>query len=386
MSRKRVRITSDYYTSRELRSVPASYYVNIGIRSNGKSYDSKSIVRDGIKEGKKFAYIRRLHKHIVRSKMEILFSDNNRDFFERDNFAIGYSSAFKGFFKVNDYGEIIDEEQGPIGKTYALEDMMLDKGETFLPDIIWFDEFVDETYFSNEIHRFLNVLSTLIRNRKSGVTVIMSGNTISKNCPYFKLLGIPIDKVRQGDIITIVHEGGVIVRFEYCKKFVPPEVIQNDGADYYFGFDDTSETLMITTGDWETLSINCKGIDGHTWATKRKPINMYISNRRVFELSIALSSTPVAYVREVNNTDNIIRPNIKYILSYDDRRFIHKDGTYPCTMTPYSRSIPFLDESTAKLFDMFIDCVLCGRLISTDPMIGTEFLHTLRQARIIPQQ
>lgn len=383
MSRKQHKTTSEYYSSKELRSVPASYYMNIGIRSNGKSFDSKSLVRDGLKEGKKFAYIRRLHKHIVRSKMETLFSDNNKYFFDRDNFAIGYSPSYKGFFMVDEYGEVMNEELGPVGKTYALEDMMIDKGETFLPDIIWFDEFVDDTYFSDEIHKFLHVMSTLIRNRKSGVTVIMSGNTINKNCPYFKLFGIPIDKIRQGDILTINHQNGVCVRFEYCKRFIPQEVVDNDGDDYYFGFDDTTDTVMITTGDWETMEINCKGIDGYTWASPRKPINMYISNRRLFEISIAYTTTPVAYVREVNNTNGIIRPNIKYILSFDGRRFIHKDGTYPCTIKPNGKSIPLLDPATEKLYNRFIDCVNCGRLIATDPMVGTEFINSLKQARII---
>lgn len=383
MSRKREQITSEFYNSAELRSIPASYYLNMGIRSNGKSYDAKDIVSQGVRIGKKFAYIRRLHKHIVRSKMETLFSDYNANNITRNGFGLAYSQSLKGFFSVDEFGDIINEENGVVGKTYCLEDVMVDKGESFMPDIIWFDEFVDLTYFSDEIRRFLNVMSTLIRNRKSGVTVIMSANTISKNCPYFKLFGIPIDKMRKGDIVTIRHENGVVVRCEYCKKFVTKEVLENDGNDYYFGFDDTNETMMITSGDWEVADINIKEFDGYTWASKRTSIPIYISNRKLYEISIALSSSPVAYIREINNTDGIIRPNIKYILSFDNRKFIYRDGKYPCRLLPKSRTVSLFDERTQLLFNKFLDCVECGRFISTDALTGTEFLNTMRNYNLI---
>lgn len=381
--RKKSRITSEYYSGEKLRSVPASYYVNVGLRSNGKTYDAKAFICEKVHEGKTFAYIRRTHNQVVRSEMDRLFTDTNQECFDKYGFAIAYSPSLKGFFKVDEYGEIIDEGNGIIGKRFCLEDMMKDKGNTFYPDVIFFDEFVDETYFRNEIKRFLNVLSTLIRNKKSGVTILMSGNTISKNCPYFKLLGIPIDKVKIGDLITIRHNSGAIVRFEYCKTYVPKEVIDADGSDYYFGFDDTIETVMITKGEWETMEINCEGVDGYTWASKRMLIPIYFSNRRLYEISIANTSTPVAYVREVNNQNGIVRKEIRYIFSYDGRKFKHSDDTWATTLTPFSYKVPLLDERTTILYNKFLECVVCGRIISTDALTGTEFINTLKQASII---
>ena len=114
MSRKREQITSEFYSSADLRSIPASYYLNMGIRSNGTSYDAKDIVSQGVRIGKKFAYIRRLHKHIVRSKMETLFSDYNANNISRNGFGLAYSQSLKGFFSVDEFGDIINESTGGI--------------------------------------------------------------------------------------------------------------------------------------------------------------------------------------------------------------------------------------------------------------------------------
>ena len=171
---KRKKKTSSYYSYNKILSKIASYYIAIGMRSNGKTYGAKEKIGELVNNGGVFTYIRRKHTHIVRTKMIKLFRDINDIFQEKYGFVIDFNFSKQAFVR-SDTEEVI-------GYAVAIEDAMNLKGE-FLSntDLIYFDEFIDYTYFDNEIDLFLNVLSTIIRKRQSGVQVIMTSNTIRKN-------------------------------------------------------------------------------------------------------------------------------------------------------------------------------------------------------------
>lgn len=342
----------------------ASIYMVIGMRSNGKTYGAlNEDIIPAVNNGEKFFYLRRKHKHIVRTKMRKLFQELNKKCLTENGFEIEFSNSLQAFIR-NDTNEVV-------GYCGAIEDAMDKKGE-YLADCthIYFDEFIDYTYFDDEIDLFLNILSTIIRKRQSGVTIIMSANTIRKNCPYFDLFKIPISKLRSGEIMEIHHQKGAVIRVEYSKTYVQKET---KGKDFYFGFDDTEKTTMILSGAWETKGIELRSYEGHGWNSRRKLIPLYISsNCNLYELSVIDRKNPVAFCRKINNTNGIISSKIRYIIGIDGREFTTSNGEF---VPRYKKLSPLMDESVIELYKLFVECYKCGRIVYQEALDGTEFIY-----------
>lgn len=112
---------------------------------------------------------------------------------------------------------------------------------------ILFDEFITRSaYIPNEFILFMNVCSTIIRDRNN-VKIFMCGNTVNRFCPYFGEMGLThIAKMKQGDI-DLYHYGDsdLTVAVEYCKTSK-----EGKASDVYFAFDNP-KLSMITGGAWE---------------------------------------------------------------------------------------------------------------------------------------
>lgn len=124
---------------------------------------------------------------------------------------------------------------------------------TSYPNIttICFDEFMSRTiYLPNEFVLFMNVLSTIIRNR-TNVKIFMLGNTVNNYCPYFREMGLKhIRNQKQGTIDVYTYgDTGLKVAVEYTKD---SDSTRGNGksSDIYFSFDNP-HLKMITTGAWE---------------------------------------------------------------------------------------------------------------------------------------
>ena len=78
-----------------------------------------------------------------------------------------------------------------------------------------------EQELKDELSRFDNTLSTIIRGDNTNVVIWMLANTVSKYSPYFLRFGIDINKVEQGTIVNkeIRLETGDILKvaLEYCE-------------------------------------------------------------------------------------------------------------------------------------------------------------------------
>ena len=70
-----------------------------------------------------------------------------------------------------------------------------------------FEEFItDGGYLAgNEWKKWNNLMSTIFRDRKGRVVLI--GNTIERNCPYFREMGINILKLKQGTTTRYKSDG-----------------------------------------------------------------------------------------------------------------------------------------------------------------------------------
>ena len=340
------------------------YRVIIGQRSNGKTYCIKKKIIEMLATDRtaQFAYIRRMQSHVSYQRLNDLFADISDYCIEMLGDTISYT-VNDGFFLTH------DKDRRRLGYKFSIEKSELDRGIAF-PNVklIFLDEFMSiDGYFINEVDRFKSILSTIIRGRDD-VTVYMVANTINEICPYFDWLRIPIKKLKQGQVYYIEHRNGLKAVIEWC---IDTEVIKAN-ASKYFGTDDNGSE-MILNGEWETLNLTTKSIDGITWNFKdRKLIPLYITGMGyVFELSYAKSKYPILFVRRVNTQEGKVNELIKFNLSLDETILKNKNEYVPL----FKKVSPLMGDGVINMMKVVTECIKCGRVIYTNALDGTRFLN-----------
>lgn len=225
--------------------------VAVGERSNGKTYSAlKYAINDYAKTGAQLALVRRWQDDFSGKRGASMFNAlvengevSKATNGEYDN--IYYWSGRWYFCKYNDKGERTQSEE-PFCYGFALTSGEHDKSTSY-PRIknIVFDEFIARSFIPDEFILFMNVLSTIIRDRDD-VKIFMLGNTINKYNPYFKEMGIDITKLEKGKITTFNYgSSGLSVAVEYCEHNK-----KGKRSDSYFAFNNP-KLSMIHSGEWE---------------------------------------------------------------------------------------------------------------------------------------
>lgn len=241
-----------YYSYEDIDNTGAQYRMIIGERSNGKTYGAlMKIVKNYLENGKQSAYIRRYREDFVGKRGQVMFSAIENDL-DLEKLSGGmwngieyYSGAW--YFKFSGAGMKKIRDEKPFCYGFAINQMEHDKSTSY-PNInlVVFDEFLSRTfYLTNEFVLFMNVLSTIIRQRDD-VIVYMLGNTVSQYSPYFDEMGIDIRHMEQGTIDIVKYgDSDLKVAVEYPA---PTEDVKK--SNDYFAFDNP-QLSMITHGDWE---------------------------------------------------------------------------------------------------------------------------------------
>lgn len=239
---------SIYYSLKKILGTGSDFMLIVGQRGNGKTYSCLKYCLDQYKATKKrFCYLRRWAEDIKAFRMEQLFApfaDYIKEIFGEE-FSITYYRH--KFYLVNGNGTKIDT----LGYVTSLSDVSHSKSIAYANlKYIIFDEFIQmsgERQMDNEMSRFENVLSSLIRGDNTDVKIFMLANTVSKFSPYFIHFGIDINKVEQGQIITkdipVSEDNKIFLRvaLEYCEY--NPEVAKKISK--------YTTSNMIRGGKWE---------------------------------------------------------------------------------------------------------------------------------------
>lgn len=246
-----------FYSLKNILSKNADYNIIFGERSNGKTYAClEYAIKQFVKDGTQTAYIRRWREDLTAKRAESLFSGHvQNDFVTRETNG-KYNSVVYNSRKW--YLSFYDSETGkntpcdiPFCFAFALSESEHDKSTSF-PKIttVVFDEFLTRRYYlPDEFMLFMNVLSTIIRQRNN-VKIFMLGNTVNKYCPYFTEMGlknVPIQKQGTIDIYQFGAENsdGLTVAVEYAAN-----TNEKKESNKYFCFDNQN-LKMITSGKWE---------------------------------------------------------------------------------------------------------------------------------------
>lgn len=351
-----------YYSSKKLRKVKCDYYFIIGQKSNGKSFDIKSLlIKEALKDGRRFAYMRRWFPDRTASKVERYFTDDK-------------------LFTVNDYSPYTEvqaytdtiylgnrTEQGKktkdfiIGYSVGLSSEQHYASMPF-PEVynILFEEFITDTgYFgqgTDEVELFLRMCSTIFRERKD-TCVYMLGNTISRFCPYFTTFGIDINKLEKGNIyyfdyVDKENDNIIKIGLEWCDNIVNNKIVFGKSAK------------MINKGEW--LTSNVPIVNRNTRQDKLL-FKYYVKKENSIYKCLVLNDNdnePYIFVYPYNNESKI---------KSTDRYFtdnIEMQSVCHCGNLTKSLTCDILLNEIYKL----------NRVCYSDSLTGTEF-ETIRNER-----
>lgn len=368
---KKSNTMQNWYNVRKImEKYPESkYYIVYGERKNGKTYSAKEVLLDCVAEGRTFMYVRRTHKMIVRRKMDKLFSDMQDVCLNKLSSKVTYMN---GAFVINE-----DTKPIEIGYCTSLEDAYDDKGIPFnTVKYVLFDEFIDYWYLNNEIELFLHTMANIVRDEElQDVKIIMLGNTISMDCPYFEFFGINVRKIKRGQPQLYVNPKGGILVVEHTKT----RILLEDGnvkKSKYFGFGDT-ESEMILSGEWETKSCETKSIDGIAWNSPRHRVSAYITAQgKCFEMSYTNGKYPVLFVRTPNIQMGLCSSAIRFNFSADNSIELHtKEDVIP----KFNKLSAMNGAGINAEINLAAECVRVGRVVYDEALTGTVFPKALEQ-------
>lgn len=247
-----------YYSLKNILAKNAQYNVIFGERSNGKTYAAfEYAIRNYIEKGEQFALVRRWGEDLIGKRGTVMFDslclngkgENAIKVMSNGKWNAVYYHGSKWYLcNVDNEARTKTVDETPFCYGFAITSGEHDKSTSY-PRIttIIFDEFLTRTaYAPDEFVLFMNVLSTIIRDRNN-VKIFMLGNTVSQYSPYFKEMGLKhIKEMNQGDIDVYTYgESDLRVAVEYVSP-----TKKGKASDLYFAFD-SPKLNMIKTGAWE---------------------------------------------------------------------------------------------------------------------------------------
>lgn len=151
--------------------------------------------------------------------------------------------------KQNEKGEEELRSSIPLALAFAITKQQHYKSISF-PRIktIMLDEMITRTYLPNEFVEFMNLVSTIVRERDD-ITIYMLGNTLSGYCPYLAEMGLKnVRSMKQGEIEVYKFANS---KLQVCVYMTDKISKKGKPSDIYFAFNNPS--LKLITGDsvWE---------------------------------------------------------------------------------------------------------------------------------------
>ena len=250
---------NSYYTIKRIQKENADINIIFGERGNGKTYSVQDILLDRfLKKGEQCFILRRWMEDVKTSNAQNMWDGKLLSkFYDRSGGRFRNIILKANRFIAVDYDDKdkpIINEANTVGFVWDLNEAERLKGQSFpfVTNIV-FEEFISLSqmgYLPEEVNFFLNVLSTIIRDR-TDVKIWMLGNTINPYNPYFKYFGIKGLELKQGEIWTKTDTvtGGKLA-VEFCEMRRKGS-LKDTSAKYFSLGESDGTTDMILTGQWQ---------------------------------------------------------------------------------------------------------------------------------------
>lgn len=235
------------------------YLISFGERSAGKSYSTcQYILENYIKNGKETAIVRRWDddwkQGVATSYWNSLIANGEVSKITNNKWdnIIYYRHGWY-LAKIDKTSEKLIKDEKPFARAFSLSTWEKSKASQY-PDcsLLVLEEFISHRYIGSEgveFNYFLNLISTIARDRADFRCVLL-GNTIAKfGNPYFENMGIQerVLKMTQGDTIVFSNDNNKLkIAVQYTA---PPS--QGKASDILFEFTDNSVSRQVTHGDWQ---------------------------------------------------------------------------------------------------------------------------------------
>lgn len=363
-----------YYSNKRILEAGADYMLQLGERSNGKSYSDKYYLLYNAFHEKdfythfpldypQFAYIRRWDLEIKGKDVSQYFAD----------MPVGEITG-GAYDTVDVYQRRIyfgrtDPETGKVYRGKEIGHCFAITQETHYKSLAYprigfaiFEEFItDSGYLQKEPSRLFNLLSTIFRRR--GGKIFLVGNTISRACPYFGDWGLSgVLRQDRGTIAIYTQETDqqtddgqpVVIRIavEFCEN-------SGNNTKLFFG----QKAKMITSGEWESEAQPHLEYDYDAYTLVNDMIfeNTGLAYRA--QLLQDPKGRPLVYVYPLNQITEKERA-AKRIIS--DRYSLNVNQTSGWVDIKY------------KYDKIYLGLLQQGKVAFSDNLTGTEFLLMLK--------
>ena len=196
-----------YYNYDKIRSYNALMNIIMTNRGFGKTYGFKDMaIKNFLKNGKQFMYIRRYKTDISKEKIELFFSDIQEKY-PSHKFQVKGKNAYCN-------GKLM-------GYFVALSTSLNLKSVPF-PNVtlMCYDEFVigggSQQYIKGEVTIFAELMSTVIRKRND-CRVFLLANNISMVNPYFSYFDL---KPKSNERFTLAKDGELVLEISTSDDFI----------------------------------------------------------------------------------------------------------------------------------------------------------------------
>lgn len=250
-----------YYSLDEIDKYKSQYYIIFGERSNGKSYAvDKRMIDNFFTKGEEFVICKRYEEDMKAKIVSTYFEPLEEYVKEKYQHKIRFYNGRWYVYHIDSDGQL--QECTVMGYALALNICDRTKGAQY-PRVttILLEEFMSQncTYLVDEINLFINLVSTITRNR-TNVKIFLLGNAISKYSPYAAALDVKLHRMKHGEIIEreYTNKKGFRTKF-VIQRTKNVDVFDNDENEdkiVYNVFGNSGVGAMITTGEFETHAYN----------------------------------------------------------------------------------------------------------------------------------
>lgn len=249
-----------FYNLEQLLTYNAVINIIIGERANGKTYAVLSqVIKDFLDNKGSSVYIGRykddISPRIINNTFVGMVDRGVISELTKGEFNSVRVWQGKFYLCVTDEDGNRTRDMGvPFMEAVALSEYVRVKRRQFpiVANIVFEEFIVPRGYLPNEFDAFYNMLSTIVRDN-SNARVFMIGNTIQKNCIYYKEFGLfNIRNLQKNEIAIYTLKGiKIAVEFSDIKE-------QNKASKKYFAFDNPKMDMFTGKGTAYALALHPK--------------------------------------------------------------------------------------------------------------------------------